>query len=94
MKIKDFLKHESQWTKDAPSRDVNGKPTFSVNDVDAVRWCLLGLVALCYPVQLDNIVARIRQKLFPDGTGHVDGWNDAPERTFDDVVKLVNELDI
>ncbi len=85
MKVKELLTGPEKWTQghlmvDA-SGTIYGPP---------VRWCLLGAVHHCYGKQASPIAIQINERL---GWGMVK-WNDQPERTFEDVRQLVNEMDI
>lgn len=96
MKLKEFYTDESKWTK----------YTF-YNMYGAC--CLMGALTKCYPtsghigmdMRLD--VERKLQKAIIDrsianGTGKIVdsiiSWNDASERTFEEVKALVEELDV
>lgn len=87
MKIKDLLTDESKWTKNTFARNEEGSPTILQQ---GTCWCLLGGVRFCY-LDGQETETKIRDKLNVDSIAL---WNDAPERTFSDVKKLVEELDI
>lgn len=92
MKIKELLTDESKWTQNAFGRDAEGLACFS-GDPDAVCWCLLGAMTVCYPNSYirAEIIRKIHKHLL---NNTVFNFNDAPERTFEDIKKLVNDLDI
>ena len=99
MKVKELLTGPEKWTQNAWGRNIAGQdlfslgkqPLFVVSDPSVVCWCLIGAVMRCYPrchrIPLDKICKKLK-------TVAVTEWNDAPERTFEDVRKLVEELDI
>lgn len=93
MKVRELLTGPEKWTKGADARSESG---YSVepDSKAACRWCLYGAINAAYPRTDDAIRAL---KLVNAKLGESRGicnWNDAPERTFDDVRKLVEELDI
>lgn len=68
------------------------------DDVDSdepCAWCMLGASAeACERLRLGTITESdfdeyVARKVGEDG---VDVWNDAPERTFDDVVQLLTSI--
>lgn len=88
MKLKELFTDESKWTKGSYARDQDGLTVDPQND-KAVCWCFRGAM---YKIGFNiHSLTHIFEKLFPDG---VMDWNDAPERTFEDIKKLVEELDI
>lgn len=91
MKIKELLSDESKWTQNAYARDKNNKPVLP-NNVNAVKWCLLGAVDKCYRKKSahDYILDLLITNLGP----YIMSWNDPSFRVFEHVHKLVHELDI
>ncbi len=89
MKIRELLSDASKWTQHYLARKANGTPT-SEQDPYAVSWCLVGAVIVCYPQASLSVYEQIEKKT----GGEMIDWNNAPERTFEDVRKLVEELDI
>lgn len=85
MKVKELLDAPEKWTKKHLFLDrdgtIYGYP---------VCWCLLGAVSKCYGCEGAAVICRVQDAI---GTS-LPHWNDAPERTFEDVKQLVNELDI
>jgi hypothetical protein len=90
MKAYELLSGPEKWTKGVNARDHLDRPLPSHTDQQACKWCMLGAVAVCYgpdwPGPKDRIMARLRM--------HPVNWNDAPERTYEEVVGLLRELDI
>ena len=100
MKAWKFLDNSSKWTQGESARDLNGNKTDPFSP-DAVCWCLYGLVNKCYHkedgtddelfdvlLEIDRHVIKRHNKVW----GYQ--WNDAPERTWEDVRNLLKELDI
>ena len=91
MKVKELYTDPSKWTKNAFARTKDGTPCYSSNP-DAFSFCLSGAVGFCYIDNLDEqaeAFTKLKRKIFS-----VWNWNDHPDRTFDEVKQLVNELDI
>lgn len=97
MKMKELFKNKSMWTKGALARDKN-KDVISPISSDACSWCLKGGLMKCYQdeVIFDKIqmcILKYIQEKYPSFS-NLPNWNDATRRTFEDVSKLVQELDI
>jgi alpha-glucosidase (family GH31 glycosyl hydrolase) len=93
MKIKDFLDSPSKWTQEALARDDKGRACDPLSH-SAVCFCLLGLMGVFYDFRSSN-GEEAWNKLNSVFKGKIIGkWNDAPERTFEEVKALVTELDI
>lgn len=98
MKIKELLSDRSKWTKGYSALDTVGW-IVTPNSPDAVCWCLYGAIRVCYPDFSD--LTKVGTKL-NDTIQHKIGnksityiiWQDQPERTFEEVKALVEELDI
>lgn len=97
MKIRELLSDESKWTKGSYARHINGNSIGPRQD-NACSWCLLGSIYKCYGFRSEffrskffKVFENLRIKLKGND---ITAWNDAPERTFEDVKKLVEELDI
>lgn len=90
MKVKNLLSNPDKWTQGEFARTHNGFGV-SYSHPDAVRWCLLGAIDVCYPPnERGNIYKRLRDNV---ETSLV-GFNDNKNTTFEDVKNLVTELDI
>lgn len=87
MKIKELLSGPEKWTQHTYARDKNGRDCSQWSQ-EAVCWCLYGAVDKCYEniIEIDN---KIREKVIS-----IVDWNDDPNRTFEEVKALVEELDI
>jgi hypothetical protein len=93
MKVKDFLDNPEQWTKGCWARDANGE-SVTYFDHRAVSRCLAGWVNWCYLgdyKERDSAWDKIDREI---GAACTALWNDAPERTFEDVKALVEKLDV
>ena len=85
MKIKDLLTDESKWLQGSHR--------------DGTPCCLERAVEVCYgdnKTLEQDIKSRIDKYLGGDGSVNmrIIYWNDAPERTFADIRRLIEELDI
>ena len=96
MKVKELLTDESKWIKEWFAMSERGRYV-PPNSRLACKWCLRGAIRRCYEV-VDNLytdnVVDVEQKVVNVIGMSIPKWNDAPERTFADVKKLVEELDI
>lgn len=97
MKVKELLSSPERWTQGFIARDLDGDgcgPTAA----EAVCWCLTGALVKCYGRTRAFEMAGMFYPVIPaNGGSHADDivfWNDASERTFEDVRQLVTELDI
>lgn len=94
--MRELLTDESKWTKHRLSSDTNGK-TVPLDDPAAVSFCIIGATFKCYTCgypMADKVLSAMSKELgFKDNT-LLASWNNAEDRTFEDVKKLVNKLDI
>lgn len=90
MKIQELLTDESKWTKSHEARDSYGQPVDECSK-EAVQWCLLGAIIKCYNVDRIGICNKVRIRL---DSFMLTSWNDAQNRTFNDIRSLIKELDI
>ena len=99
MKMRELLNSPSRWAKDAAARDKFGSPCSSLS-ADATSWCIVGAASLCYPLRwerrevLEKITAHLDLGPLPEAHLQYVSWQDAPERTFDEVHSLLEKLDI
>ena len=91
MKIRNLLTDESKWCKGVDAQDCNGDE-IRYDDPKAHSFCLVGALEVCYRDE-GNIIYAIKDKIRLR-IGDITRWNDAPERTFEDVRKLIEELNI
>lgn len=94
MKVRELLSDKSKWTKGKFARDSSGSCS-PILDSTATAFCLAGAAFHCYSHPLSSItfneiwsILWSRLKTTPTT------WNDSPERTFEEVKALVEELDI
>lgn len=91
MKAYELLDSAEKWGQDRMAEAINGE-SVSPKSSSAYKWCMMGAIVQCYPREdRHNIYERIHKELdmsyFPD-------WNDAPERTWEEVRALLVKLDI
>ncbi len=89
MKLSELLTDESKWTKGAFARTKSGVGLWNGSSPNAVCWCLSGALQVCDA--RSETKQKIREHLKID---FIPAWNDAPERTFDDVKNLLTELNL
>ncbi len=99
MKVKELLTDESKWAKGEWAKDARGC-CCSYTSERAVCFCLGGAIARCYGIKLgqqifadQEIYKRVATFLHL-GILTISQWNDDKTRTFDDIKKVVEELDI
>ena len=81
----DLLEPEGAWCQDQMALDARGKPTIA-SSPNACRWCASGAIIAVSVRKLQarlNARVAIRESL---GVASLTEWNDAPERTQDEVV--------
>lgn len=98
MKIHEFLEgHRERWTKEVNARTAEGEHC-SIDDCNATCWCLNGLIFKFYPKTkhdvIDTINSYLTKSLIITEEGGFTKWNDAPKRSFDEVLALCKTLDI
>ncbi len=62
----------------------------SVGMKGVVKWTLMGALVECYGKDFLKAFNRVQDRIGP----RVSDWNNAAERTYEDVYNLVKELDI
>jgi hypothetical protein len=108
MKAWEILSNKDKWIKGCNARDKNGK-VVAITDPDATCWCVVGAIFKSYednsslPYKNNvwiNILDRIEDKSLDQSNkfNHMHRrlmtWNDAPERTYEEVYSVLKELDI
>ena len=90
MKVKEIFIAPEFWTQGKFARDKYARET---STSCGYSFCLVGAINKCYfdVVEADRIIQKIRKHL---GTQFVTDWNDSEDRKFEEVKKLVNDLDI
>lgn len=90
-RVKKLLNSPYKWTKGADARTKDGHPVVQ-SDPDAVCWCITGAITHCYgPDSRETIFDMVRFKI---QRLTVFAWNDRNERTFDDIVELMEDLNL
>jgi len=92
-KMKKLLDSPEKWTKGATAKNSRGE-IISSRDKDAICWCLVGATRRCDP----NFHFLTYEIFSPVMEGFVKTvsipiWNDAPERTYEDIVELLNKTE-
>lgn len=99
MKVWKLLDAPAKWCQEIDAMDFEGVGIDALNP-DAVCWCLEGALERCYydvssSVESQPNLQRAREKVIDAlDEGNIISWNDAPERTFEEVAALVRRLDI
>ena len=91
MKVKDILTDDSKWAKGHQAYDAYLYPC-NYDSPYATKWCLAG--AVCKAYNQTQLINSVIDKLWRRLSGSPTCWNDAAERTFPEVIALVEELDI
>ena len=91
-----FARGREWWCQGAKYRDDTGRAV-DISDISAIRgdnramsFDILGAIDYCYAGNEDNQTARIRVGLALSTTAT--RWNDAPGRTWEDVIELVRKV--
>ncbi len=90
MKLKDFFTDKSKWTQGAYARDKHDHMRLT-SSPNAVKYCLMGAVMNFYQSRdqqrtIDAIAREVKD--------NIADWNDAKQRTFEDIKVLIEKLDI
>lgn len=97
MTLKQLFSDSSKWTQGSLVIDSNGIELLSILDKRAAAWCFSGGLCYCYQ---DTDYTKIRRKIQEylkakySFYGQFWVWNDDPARTFEDIQRLCQELDI
>lgn len=107
MKIRELLSTPDRWTSGCTARTAEGWPVAALDYSGplalhhlARSWCLLGAIDKCYPVPSDatavvkKVFGALAPKMRMGPEVAIIRWNDAKDRTFEEVKKLVDELDV
>lgn len=90
LKIYELLDSPDKWTKDCTARDIKGD-CVTPTDINATCWCLLGAVHKVYG---DAYAKRVENLIWNYLDGAISEFNDDPTTTYEDIIKLVKELDV
>lgn len=78
------------------ARNIRGQ-LVSINDPEACSFCTVGAIDKAYPNQLTNYKLRYKLEEYlyaKTGSFSISNWNDHPDRTKEDIIKVLKELDI
>lgn len=90
MKMRELFSDASKWCQGWFAKTIGGVLCSEFSE-KAVCWCLSGAIWKCYPgLDSDDVRRKIVDTIHTD----IPYWNDAKERTFEDVKALVEKLDI
>ncbi len=93
MLLSELLTDESKWTKGVNARDSSGNPISCLSD-KATCFCLVGATFKCNGDESPDKVYKVMDKISDEIKFSISEWNDAPERTFQEVKDLVVKLGI
>ena len=103
MTLKELFSSRERWTQGAYARNHEGGEV-DWEDPSAVCWCLMGGLNICYPPGLDGNYTDESRKAFSRIHSYfaaqdmyVDSfvaWQDSHERTFEDILELVEGANI
>jgi hypothetical protein len=94
LKIKDLLAAPERHCKTFMAVDARGYPT-SPKSSTAVKWCLYGAIAYCYPEHKDAQAAANRlARALPRYAYDFDKFNDDPKTTHQMILDLVTKADV
>lgn len=92
MKMYELLDKSEKWTKGALARDSR-EHDVDIHDEKAVSWCIVGAFHKCYDND-DNAYEAPWPALMQELGLEIVMWNNAPERTWQDVYDLCKKLDL
>jgi hypothetical protein len=101
MKAKELLDDASKWTQGVLARDSESRGCYPVSP-EAMSWCVVGALCRIYEDErklLDaiHLVGKAIADLYDYNqltVDEIEDWNDDPERTFDDVRKVLETADV
>ena len=99
--IKELLSSPESWTQNTLARDQNGKSKHH-DDLSATSWCLMGAILHVYQhadlVTYERVADMCLSKIGPLSLGEwpkcIVRWNDSPERSYKDIVELLESTGI
>ena len=90
---------EKGWCQFVSAVDENDIP-IAPNDRSAIKWCLFGSVHAAHysgsisTTDKDNILSELACILDIELIEDISGYNDAPERTQEEVIKTMKQAEI
>lgn len=91
-----FTRHMTRWTKGAYARGTLGGSVENCRSAEAVCWCLDGALQHVYGTYTKRY-AEMRHRLvhaLPLDSGSLTRWNDHPDRTFKDIMRVVRKAGV
>lgn len=95
MKIYELLDSPDKWCKGNLAVNKSNEPVME-DEKSACKWCLIGALYKCYSDSTQIVLDTeylLSKKLRVD-INEIEVWNDDPNTTYEDVIKLCKELDI
>jgi hypothetical protein len=89
MKAHELLSKPGAWIQGAFAKDDRGQDCSTLNPA-ACQFCLMGALKFCYPQDYSDKFGEVCLALEQNAVI----WNDAPERTQQEVVALLKRLGI
>lgn len=96
MKLKDLFVDSFRWIQHDWAQSEEGAHC-SFDHPNAVRFCLVGGINKCYPDINSQRSIRVKIEKYIDNlesSAPIMVWNDSSDRTFQDILDLINKLDI
>jgi len=91
MKISELLSAPDKWTQCTYARDSSGNET-DISSPNACKWCFSAAITLCYPDERRTRAMEILRRHM--GNFYcIPAWNDAVERTYEEVIAAAKEID-
>lgn len=87
---------QHDWTQGWFARNIRERPV-SVNDEAACSFCTVGAIDKAYEDYNTNHEMRFKLEEYlyaKTGSFSISNWNDHPDRTKEDIIKVLKELDI
>lgn len=92
MKPSELLDKPEKWTKTVSARDIHDMSCHPLYD-HATCFCVLGALQKCI-ADYDERYAAIVNLQIHLGVGVLSFWNDAPERTYEEVIAALKACDL
>lgn len=90
MTLQELFSSEARWTQKKVARNKDGQGRFP-NSPEAVQWCLVGGIDKCYDGE-ELILVHHKVKNYLGMSLTI--WNDYPDRTFADIRRVIEDLNI
>lgn len=87
--VRKLLSSPGKWLQCDDAKTQDGTSVYP-KDAQSVCWCLESAIEHCYP-DIDPLPIFRALKVRAGGIDRLYKWNDAPERTFEDIQKLLAE---